>query len=109
MYVERYKRETHPEDKKKLISFILGFLRKYARSSQVDFARILDAIPDDLPVTQYSMSDPNLNQELDNEATFSFLSSVTSHILHQKRTYACTRELSEIDLINAKAKFYEAR
>jgi hypothetical protein len=87
--------------------YILNFLRKHARATEVDFARIIDAIPDDFPVVSESLTPDS--SDLDSSSVFSFLSSVTSHILHQKRVYECTKELSQIDFINAKGKLVEAK
>ena len=54
------------------------FLKNYSRNDNVDFAKVISLIPDtnDFPVSKV----------LGENSVFCFLHSVTSHVLHQKRT-----------------------
>ena len=92
MYVERYKRETHPEDKKRLKRHILKFLKEdyFFGRDQLDFDKIIDAIPDGRDFNVHNSQGEGLENE-EHNSLYNFLSSITSYILHQKRTYACTK------------------
>ena len=99
---EKKYKETNEENAYKFFQIIKktinDFLKKYATHSQLDPTYDLASLPEDW-----------LLGEGEEDGLFSFLASITSHTLNQKRIVKCAKHLSEMDLLNVECNLVKAR